>query len=678
MYKFSNDKKINRLLLIMALLLVVIMVTYLVVNSSKDKETLSYNNGFEEETLKTSQWNSEEDKSATFESQVGGAKEGAYCISIENEVKNDSRYQFSFKAVKGAHYKVSCWIKTESVGFEKLGATISLEGEYYTFFGDLRGDNDWTYVEGYIKAIGDQDVKIFLRLGGYSNENTGKVYFDDFTIEQIKTLPQEAGRFNTVTLGSSSFVREEYTVVMGYTVLAAIICFAFYVIYHILTVSGTMSLRKGEIILVTVLTLGFVLRLVAAPYARGFEGDVYLFKSWGDAMAKNGIWDFYEVTKIFKEGTTIVESSCDYPPFYMYVVGLVGKFMQWMNIGFDTYAFKLAIKMPPIIADVVSSFFIYKICGKIAEKENGKWMTKKWMIFFMALYLFNPMVLLDSVVWGQMDSFLAMFIILALYAVMSKKVTLSAILFGIAISIKPQGLFAGPVLLYYVLVEGGIFEKIKNFAKAAIGVVGTILVVSLPYILQYNIGFLKDSFLGTTDHFPFASVNGFNFFTLIGLNWEKDSLPGLFGWSHFTWGMVLLTTVVVLGLVFYWLLPKNYNAKAMLIGLFVTMGVFTFTVRMHERYLFPAIIMALIVAAHDNSRYMMYVYYLITATSFYNSIAVLGRYIGGPNIWFEDNPISLTYISLGNVIAFVAIAVYIVLLITKHKGAKFIEEGGTE
>lgn len=657
----KNKKVYIPLIVILAAALFTI---WFVSSGSVDSDPLFfYQNSFEDPQtmLDSDGW----DKSrSTFFTAAETGRDGGNAIGIENKQANDARFRYALEVKKGYIYKLSCWMKTEQVGTDHYGGNISIMNDSY-YFGDVRGTSDWTYVEGYVRALKDTTAIVWLRLGGYASENTGTVYFDDFKIEEMKKLPQgvDVNKVNTTgnTISADKQIKERQYV-LGYTIGLLLLGGILYLFYATLRVRWKQQYFNGYAALILVFAAGFLIRLIAAPFARGFEGDVWLFKNWGNIMATD-VSSFYDAAN---QAVNIA----DYPPFYMYVLGLVGKLMQVLQIDMGTYAYKLAVKLPPILADMMSAFIIYKICERVQRTEKGKWLTGNWKVFFAALYLFNPMVLFDSVVWGQMDSFLALFIVLALYAVMARKVTLSAILFGIAIMIKPQGLFAGPVLLYYVLQEGGFAQKVKNFCKCAIALPATIAAISFPYLIQ-DIWFLPKLLEETAGRYDYASVNGFNFFSLIGLNWERDSQLFL-GVSYYTWGMCFLTIVVLAAGFLYMKLPKEYPGKVMLTGLFLIMGVFTFTVRMHERYLFPAILISAVVVVLDNSRMMLWIHSLVTVTSFFNALMVLGKYTSQQDIWTYG--IGETLVSAGNLLAFGLITVYMIFVIRGYNSGKIVEE----
>lgn len=116
---------------------------------------------------------------------------GKVSAVIVNDVESDSRYKQEIKVKPDKYYKITCWVKTENVGEATKGANISVDGLTGTS-NDVKGTtSDWVQLELYGVTGGNQESFILtLGLGGYSNTNTGKAWFDDVTVEELKGAPE--------------------------------------------------------------------------------------------------------------------------------------------------------------------------------------------------------------------------------------------------------------------------------------------------------------------------------------------------------------------------------------------------------------------------------------------------------------------------------------------------------
>lgn len=107
------------------------------------------------------------------------------------------------------------------------------------------------------------------------------------------------------------------------------------------------------------------------------------------------------------------DSFHDYPPGYMYILYIVGAIRALFSWAWDSKASIVLTKLPAIIADMFTAYLIFKIASKRLKKSGAA--------FLSAVYLFCPMIILDSAVWGQTDSVFTVFMVLMCYLITEKK-----------------------------------------------------------------------------------------------------------------------------------------------------------------------------------------------------------------------------------------------------------------
>ena len=182
--------------------------------------------------------------------------------------------------------------------------------------------------------------------------------------------------------------------------------------------------RDGIGAIVAVLALGLVFRLIIAQLnpGSGFKVDLQSFQAWAANLGTEGLHGFYE-RPFFH----------DYTPGYLYVlylVGLVGNAMH--NIG-DL------IKIPPILADIALGWLV---ASMVRELGGGR----RAALIGAALVVFNPVSWFDSVLWGQVDSFGVVFLILGVREVWRDRPERAAIYTVVAALIKPQLAILAPIV----------------------------------------------------------------------------------------------------------------------------------------------------------------------------------------------------------------------------------------
>ena len=188
-----------RIKTIPALIAIIIMLTVHVMAESKN---LVLNSGFEEGPAgEISSWSKYSwENQGFFDIDESEAHSGLKSAKISNELPSDSRLKQQISVKGNTYYKLSCWIRTENVGFDAKGANLSVDGLLDTSM-DIQGSsNGWKYVELYGKTAKKQKAfTITIGLGGYGSLNTGKAWFDNVSVEEINKLPQGVNSVNLYT-----------------------------------------------------------------------------------------------------------------------------------------------------------------------------------------------------------------------------------------------------------------------------------------------------------------------------------------------------------------------------------------------------------------------------------------------------------------------------------------------
>ena len=164
-------------------------------NSFAQGENLAKNPEFEEGSIdKDYSWISEGwDKTegvTQFLLDETQFRNGSKSALIINNSANDSRYKQTITVKANTYYRMSCWIKTQNIGFEQKGANLSIENSLDTSK-DIKGtSNYWEYVELYGKTSPNQETfTLSLGIGGYGSTNTGRAWFDSIDVVELDNLP---------------------------------------------------------------------------------------------------------------------------------------------------------------------------------------------------------------------------------------------------------------------------------------------------------------------------------------------------------------------------------------------------------------------------------------------------------------------------------------------------------
>jgi len=392
---------------------------------------------------------------------------------------------------------------------------------------------------------------------------------------------------------------------------------------------------QGRILILTLLCVGFLVRISAATLMEGHPSDMALFKGWATAAANN-LWQVYSSSR-----------SIDYPPLYIYVLSLIGKIASFPAM--NPY-FTLLLKLPSIVADMATSFLIYKLARKYLSLEIS--------ILAAAFYIFNPAVFINSTLWGQVDSFFTFIVASAVLLLAEKKTGPSSALFAAAIMMKPQGIIFLPVLFFELIRQ----KSFPSFLKAAVFSLGTVALIVLPFSLHEGALWIVKLFSNTVAEYPYASVNAFNLFGLLGANYTNDA-DTLFLFSYHMWGMIFIVLVTA----FSWFTYMKGNSRvfAAAAALLQIAGVFILSARMHERYLFPAIALSILAFIYLKDKRLLLLSAGFSCTSYLNTHFVLfgtGGSLNSPSFG-----VILLFTSLLNVFLLVCLAKVVFDIAVKNR-----------
>lgn len=381
--------------------------------------------------------------------------------------------------------------------------------------------------------------------------------------------------------------------------------------------------------------IGLGIRYLAFLIDMPWTGDVHILQSWATQLYTGGFSGFYHNASPF----------VDYTPVYLYVLWLAGAIQHAFGLEHLTFQFNLVTFAPAIIADLITGLLIYAMCIRVFVNKtisnktinnkttDNKTASNEILVksFLIALaYLANPGIILNSSVWGQMDAVHTLLLFLALYAV-SKKQTLPVyLLYGIAVLTKPQSLIAAPIFLYSAF---HYYKESKYAPKAGFIMLLYALVtflfmalLFLPFAQNFDLISLISVFrqyahiLGE-HRFEVATINAYNFYALTGGNWQEISS---------FYALVSMAAIAGVTCMAFWLLHRHWNGATIFFTAALLFTItFVFSVRMHERFMFPTLLYLLTSAIlmRNKSDYRLLVLYgTLSVTFFINCLDVLLRF----------------------------------------------------
>ena len=334
----------------------------------------------------------------------------------------------------------------------------------------------------------------------------------------------------------------------------------------------------------------FLLQITLGMLYYGHGTDMNCFSAWSDMVYTGGFYNFYRS-----------EAFTDYPPGYMYVLYVLG----FLRSIFGNSS--LILKLPAICCNIVLGITAY-----VLSKRH---FSEKSALVLGGFLAFSPVLILNSALWGQVDSVYTLLLVLCILLVYNKKLIPSYFIFALAIFMKPQALIYTPVLLFAiwenVIRKFDIRKFIIHFISGIVAI-ALIILLSVPFGIEETI----KQYIATLSSYNHATVNAFNLYGALGLNWhDLNTLLSLAGYGFIITLVGFLVYLYVRG-------ERNWFFIAGILAF----GVYMLSVKMHERYAFPAVVFFLFAFIKKPQKQSLLMFILTSFSQLVNTAWVLFVY----------------------------------------------------
>ncbi len=374
---------------------------------------------------------------------------------------------------------------------------------------------------------------------------------------------------------------------------------------------------------------------IAVIGSPGFYPDQQAFEQWALEIATHGPLAIY---------APAMQPRVDYPPGYLYA--LWGAGLAHLATGGGELGFRVAIKIVPILADLVVIGLVYRVCRRMASERAALWVAG-------AVALLPPLWI-DSAVYGQSDSVPIAVGIAALLTMLAGNGAATLPLLAASLIIKPQALMLAPTIAV-------LFVRLRRWGwQLAIGGAGALLltyVVTLPFTTARSpadvVRFLLALYLYGTGKAPASTDGAFNLYAIITPFFSSD-MRHLGPITYHALGVTLVVGLLLAtaGLLAWSLRsvpdPERLYARVFGSATLSLLALFLFATRMHERYLLPAIVFGAPLALDDVPSAAALLWLAFTFSI--NCTFIMVGFYGGAH-----HPITVKIaqaLSIGNLIAF--------------------------
>lgn len=340
---------------------------------------------------------------------------------------------------------------------------------------------------------------------------------------------------------------------------------------------------KQKILLLFLLALVLRLLLVFTAY----HGDLNNNISWGNLALERGLVGFYE-------SGDFPFSAPNQPPLTILMFAslawlwkTIDNIAWWLNDNvalfyspfiwfWESRGATLLVKLPSIFADLGIGWLIYEYFNRMNKKNLGLKLSVVW--------LFNPLTWYNSSVWGQTDSIVNLFGLVAVFSLLNKKLMLFAFWFMLSLLFKGSLAIFAPILFFVALWQK---HPLASWVKAGVVSLLVVFITSVWFHPQIDLFSWLVNLYQTRilpGEIGFLTANAFNFWWLVDPGRTLDSTV-YFGLPARVWGFGLALTGLIL--ILAWL-RKRFSDKAIFYSLVATSLItFLFMTRIHERYLYP-------------------------------------------------------------------------------------------
>lgn len=327
-----------------------------------------------------------------------------------------------------------------------------------------------------------------------------------------------------------------------------------------------------------VLLAGLIIRLWAMRFPP-FPNDMQAWIAWGEHVLAVWPWNFYSTA-----------GFADYAPGYLYVTWLIAALKNGLlpNAGLGTYY--ALYRLPPIIVDLVSAVLIFRIVRRFSIVDRPESLA----LIGAACHALNPAIIFNSAVWSQIDGIFTFFLLLTIVLLLDQRAEAAVASYVVAFLIKPQSICLAPLIGIVLLMR----YPPRRWLRAGIVGLGLGFALLLPFFGLRSFVGLIDVLGGSVEVYPYTSLFTYNIWGVYGM-WRNDLEIGLFGLPLRSIGTLLYGVGLIVGVAL--LIVRLQRSRNDVLTLFVFATYFVMLpvmvmTRMHERYVYPALPLALIVA----------------------------------------------------------------------------------
>ncbi|HRE46573.1 MAG TPA: glycosyltransferase 87 family protein [Aggregatilineales bacterium] len=397
--------------------------------------------------------------------------------------------------------------------------------------------------------------------------------------------------------------------------------------------------------LAVILLAALLLRMGFVPDS-GHESDLSWYSRRAWSMKQFGFFSVYR------------QHPTDAPPLYITVLGVIGAIHSWGETPFlaDNPALIPIFKIVPIGAEL----------GIIALAYA--WLRRRavWRWAVPSVIALCPPLILNTALWGQVDSLYVLIVVAALFALHHDKRWWVWGLFGVALTAKIQSVILLPLLVVVCFRRYG-------WRNALGGVIIAVLIVAaavFPFAMGSGFDEALHPYFGAVGKYPVITVNAFNLWYVVTphkfalpfpYDYTLDSQPlsASLPLSMNQAGLAALGVCTLLILCAVWRGAKRTDPaerREFVWAAALYMVFFTLPTQIHERYLYPGVVLSIVALVQERRLIFVAIGSIYTFT--YNLVIVLGVPLLTAALWIPQASAAIAALNLCLLVEMMGIAVF--------------------